>query len=136
VIVLETSILSLAFRRVSRAPRDPAVDHLIRLIEADESLAVPGIVLQELLSGVRSDAEVERLSLLMDGFPTLIASRSDHVRAADIRNFCLRSGIAAGTVDALIAAQTIGAGGALFTLDADFGRVARRSSLKLYAAPR
>jgi predicted nucleic acid-binding protein len=39
-------------------------------------------------------------------------------------------------VDALIAAQTIGAGGALFTLDADFGRVARRSSLELYAAPR
>jgi len=90
-----------------------------------------GIVLQELLSGVRRPAERERLKALLDPFPMLLADRDAHLLAARISRACRAKGVAAATVDCLIAAQTIASGASLLTADQDFVRIAVHSALRL-----
>ena len=134
MIVLDTSVLSQAFRRRRVAAEHPSATLLRQLIERDEPIAVPGVVLQELLSGVREDTEGRRLDRVLQPFPLLLASRDDHVAAAAIQTACRRHGLAASSIDCLIAAQTITSQAALFTLDADFRAIARHCALRLLTA--
>jgi len=72
VIVLDTSVLSLAFRRAHRNDDVPQpVLALRKWITDDISMAVPGIVLQELLSGVRRTEPFRKLRETMTGFSIL-----------------------------------------------------------------
>ena len=135
MIVLDTSVLSLAFRR-RHLGLPSASDirlEIERMIEQDWPLLVPGVVLQELLSGVREAAEFTRLRAVMGGFLVVTATIADHLAAANIANACRAKGIAASTIDCLIAAQAIGAGYSLFTLDEDFRRIATCCSLVLWS---
>jgi predicted nucleic acid-binding protein len=135
VIVLDTSILSLAFRRPQPVADSPPVTLLRKLIAGDVPLGVPGIVVQELLSGVRTERQFRTLRNALTGFPVLLATESHHFHAAEIFNSCRRHGIGCSTVDALIAALAVENGGMLFTADADFERIASCSELALFAAP-
>jgi predicted nucleic acid-binding protein len=134
VIVLDTSILSLAFRRRRRETDEEPLPlaALRKLIADDAPLAVPGIVLQELLSGVRSGEQFRKLQSAMAGFPLLLAGETHHVRAAQISNACRYHGVACSTIDALIAAQAIESNGRLFTTHADFRWIVAHSDLKLH----
>ncbi len=105
----------------------------IQLLEDDEPMAIPSIVLQEVLSGVRTDAAFEQLDQVLTGFPILFATRETHVAAARIRSRCRANGIAAATVDCLIAAHTILIEGELFTTDDDFKRIAKHNALRLFS---
>jgi predicted nucleic acid-binding protein len=132
VILVDTSVLSLAFRRRERPSPEPDCVQILRMhIEKDHSIAVPGIVLQELLSGVRTDIEFERLRNLMDGFPLILATREHHLDAARIANLCRQTGVAVSTIDCLIAAQAIKAESRLLTTDQDFARIASHCPLQL-----
>ena len=132
MILVDTSVLSLAFRRrIKTSPEPPFVQRLRRLVEEDQPVAVPGIVLQELLSGVRATNEFERLEDLMEGFPLILAAREHHIRAARIANTCRQAGITASTVDCLIAAMAIETKSQLLTSDEDFERMAPYCGLQL-----
>jgi len=134
VIVLDTCVLSLAFRRRQKVGDEPTrVKTLRRMIFEDWPLGVPGIVLQELLSGVRTKREFLALQTHLQGFPILLADENHHLRAAEIANACRAMGVACSTIDALIAAQTIAAAGQLFTTDRDFELVAPCCGLQLLA---
>jgi len=132
VILLDTSILSLAFRRRSPQVAHMAVAILERLIAEDQPMAVAGVVLQEILSGVRTPQEFDRLLEKMEGFQVVTAGVEDHLKAAQVANSCRRSGIASSAIDCLIAAQAINLGASLFTLDQDFGRMASCCDLNLF----
>jgi predicted nucleic acid-binding protein len=137
VIVLDTSVLSLVFRRRGPSDQEPwPVAELRKLIAEDAPLAVPGIILQELLSGVRSSEQFRKLQGAMAGFPILLANESHHLRAAQISNACRRQGVACSTIDALIATLTIAVDGQLLTTDADFARIAPHCGMKLCGLPR
>ena len=132
MIVLDTSVLSAAFRRRKRTQAEPyAATLLRRLIGEDAPVGIPGIVLQELLSGIRASDQFDRLTTITRGFAILTADREHHVLAARLSNACRRTGVAATTIDCLIAAQTIAADGRLFTLDRDFRLMAPHCGLKL-----
>ena len=133
MILIDTSVLSLAYRRrVKTSPEPPLVQTFRRLVEEDQPIAIPGIVLQELLSGVRTPSEFERLQELMEGFPLLIATHEHHVGAAKIANACHQAGIAASTVDCLIAAMAVAVKSQLLTGDDDFERMAPHCGLQLF----
>lgn len=136
MIVLDTSVLSLAYRRRPGAAEEhPAVQEFARLLDDDEAMAVPGVVLQELLSGVKGPAAFRKLDDIMSGFPLLLATRGTHVLAADLRSRCRSKGVAAGTVDCLIAAHAIEASGALLSVDDDFRNMAKHTEVRLYRLP-
>ncbi len=132
MIVLDTSVLSAVYRRrqvSSPAPR--VVRRFIELVESDAPLAIPGVVLQEILSVVKLETEFQKLDDLLSGFPLLLASRQTHVRAAQVRNLCRAGGVAAATVDCLITAHVLLGEAELMTLDEDFVRIARHTELRL-----
>ena len=96
---------------------------------------MPGVVLQEILSGVKDPAQGERIKALMEGYPLLLATREHHIEGANISNVCRKAGISAATIDCLIAAQCILLGGLLLTLDEDFKRISSCCGLRLYPIP-
>ena len=133
MIVLDTSLLSSVLRRRKRgASEDAAAVRLRELIVADQPMLVPGIVYQEILSGVPTEDQFLSLDSDLRGFPLALATREHHSEAARITNVCRSKGVQVGTADAIVAATAILARGALFTLDEDFRRVAQHCSLSLY----
>ncbi|MBI2357978.1 MAG: PIN domain-containing protein [Deltaproteobacteria bacterium] len=133
MILLDTSILSLAYRRRHRTePAPHAVEILRQLILDDAPLSIPGIVFQEVLSGVRTEAQFERLLRALETFPIITAEPKHHILAARNANACRRKGVATSTVDCLIAALATCSGASLFTLDEDFVRMAPICGLKLF----
>jgi len=132
MILVDTCVWSLAFRRrdASRAEA-PAARELRRLIEEDEPVSIPGIVLQELLSGLRDEAQLRKLLGALEGFPCRLASPSHHIAAARLLNRCRSEGVTVSAIDCLIAALCIQTGAALLTTDRDFERIADLSPLRL-----
>jgi predicted nucleic acid-binding protein len=136
VIVVDTSVWSLAFRRRARLGDEPKVVSLLRrMINDDQPLAKPGIVLQELLTGVRDVSQAMKLQGILDGFPLLLATKKHHVEAAKISTACRKGGVSAATVDCLIAAQCVCSDSPLLTTDEDFKQIARHVALKLFPIP-
>ena len=138
MIVVDTSVWSRAFRRSSTArPRDrsTAATVLEELIHQHQPVTLPGIVLQELLSGVRSERQFEQLRADLALFPVVLADEDDHVRAAEIMNSCRQSGLSVASIDALIAATAIGAGAELLTCDTDFQHIATCTALRVRLLP-
>jgi len=107
---------------------------LRRMIEESEPFALTGIVVAEVLQGLRRDAGViERFLAQWDmleprGFDTYRSAAAIY-RAAQGR----RKGITCGTIDTLIAAIALEHGASVFTLDRDFVRIARMTGLELYS---
>lgn len=133
MILVDTSVLSLAFRHRRRAQPEPRpVQIFRRMLLEDTPVAIPGIVLQEILSGVRTDIEFTRLQRLLGAFSILTAERQDHILAAQISNACRRKGLSMSAVDCLIAALATLREAFLFTLDEDFSRMAPICGLKLF----
>jgi predicted nucleic acid-binding protein len=131
VILLDTSVVSAALRRRKRGDREEAVAvRLAELLGGDDAVALPGIVFQELLSGVAQPGHRERvLKAVRDSFP--LATEGDHLKAADLVSEAARQGHALSTPDALIAAQAINRRAVLFTTDADFEALSGSSGLRL-----
>lgn len=133
-VVVDTCVWSLAFARHTPA-NTPAVVALRRLIEDLEEIVVPGVVLQELLQGLKSESAAARLHTVLEPFELVAGESDDFVRAASIHRACRSKGLAIATIDALIAAIALGRDAALFTTDADFERIAGVVPLRLLQIP-
>lgn len=129
-IVVDTSVWSLALRRKSYHP-SVAVENLTRCLEEGESLFLLGVILQELLQGLRRRDDFDRLQKRLEPFPLIDPRREDYVEAARLRNRCESRGVQAGTIDFLISAICIQNDCFLLTTDEDFKAIARHSTLKL-----
>ena len=133
MILLDTSVLSLAYRRRRTVEAEPRVVEVFRgMIREDVLLAIPGIVLQEVLTGVRSEAQFGRLERALKAFPIVSAEPQHHILAARIANSCRRKGVATSAVDCLIAALATSNDAFLFTLDKDFVRMAPICGMRLF----
>ncbi|HEV3416844.1 MAG TPA: PIN domain-containing protein [Pirellulales bacterium] len=131
MILLETSLLSLAYEKRS-GPEPRPVAALRQMVRWNLSLAVPGIVWQELLAGVRSEEQRELLKTHLAAFPILLASEGDHVAAARIAHDCRAKRIACSAVEALIAAHAVSGKASLFTLNPAFAPIARVAAFELF----
>jgi len=133
VIVLDTSVLSAVLRRRRKGDVEEALAaRVTSLLNSEEQVSVPGIVLQELLSGIAEQKQGERvLAAIRQSFPVVLATEGDHLKAADLTNLAARNGLALSTPDALIAAQAFNRRASLFTTDVDFPKVAALAGLRL-----
>lgn len=102
-------------------------------MSSDRPIGVPGIVLQEILSGLHSEKQFRELrAKLLGAFTILPASVDDHLEAARLKNVCVSKGTNVSGIDCLIAATAIAGGHELFAVDADFEAICRYSPLKLF----
>jgi predicted nucleic acid-binding protein len=132
VILVDTCAWSAALRR--RTPgRSALAERLTALVADEAALVIPGIVLQEVLSGLREDSQFPALLARLAPFPVLLAEKFDHLRAAEIATTCRRAGITVTAPGCLIAAQAIEREAALLTDDRDFVAMSRLVDLRLVA---
>lgn len=134
MILFDTSVLSRVLRRRRPGPDEERLQALFAdLMTSEEPLGLPGIVLQEVLSGMRSTKQFADLrDKLRSGLTLIPASAEDHVEAARLKNQCLRKGLNVSGIDCLIAATSIAGGHELFAVDGDFEAIAKHSPLRLF----
>jgi len=109
-----------------------SVELVKELMESEAPLGLPGIVLQEVLSGIASEKQFEDLKAkLLAAFSIVPATPQDHVDAARLKNHCARKGLNTSGIDCLIAASTMAGDHILFARDEDFSAISRHVPLKL-----
>ncbi|MDE0145180.1 MAG: PIN domain-containing protein [Nitrospira sp.] len=108
---------------------NPFVQAFRRHLTAEDGLFLIGNILQELLDGLRSGSQFQRLTKSMAPFPLLAHNRTTYIEAARLRRAFRAKGIPAGPVDCLIAAVCIEQGFPLLTADRDFLRISQDSEL-------
>lgn len=102
-------------------------------IEDGTPLFINGIILQEVLQGIRSTSHYQAVKTALRDFDFLATTPEIHEQAAEIFNRCQQKGITCQTIDSLIAAQAIEHDCALLTTDEDFQFIARHFPLELVA---
>ena len=111
-----------------------AGNELRLMIEEAVPFALTGVVIAEILQGLRRDARrIGRYLSLWEmleprGFST-------YSQAASISREGRSRGFSLTTIDTIIAAIAIEHGATLFTLDRDFTRIAQFTALRLHGLP-
>ncbi len=130
-LFVDTSVWSLALRRdVPR--RTPEVETLAEQLTSGGPVFTTGLVLQELLQGFAGPKARTVIIQRFAALPFLVPDRTDHVKAAELRNRCRRNGVQVGTIDALLSQLCIHHKLVMLTTDRDFGQVAQHSHLKVW----
>jgi predicted nucleic acid-binding protein len=133
--LVDTSVWSLALRRQRRdltAGEKSVVNELADLTREGRARII-GLIRQELLSGIRTPAQYEKLRVALRAFPDEPIATPDYEGAAGASNACRAKGIAASLVDALICQIAISREWNVFTTDPDFKNYATALPLKLHA---
>jgi predicted nucleic acid-binding protein len=129
VILVDSS----AWIEFQRATGSPAHLRLRTAIEADEQLAITGVVILEILAGARDENQARDLRRLLDRCSFLaLEEPSDHEAAAALYRACRRGGKTIRRLpDCLIAAVAIRTGAELLHQDGDFDAIALHAPLTI-----
>jgi len=130
-ILVDTSIWSLALRRQSVVVNPEAIV-VKTLIEQEEDIYLLGIILQEVLQGIKNPKDFHALKDYFEAFSLIELTRENYIKAAELKNRLMKKGKQISTIDALIASAAISYGCYLFTTDKDFEHIAQHSLLKLF----
>jgi predicted nucleic acid-binding protein len=133
-VLVDTSVWSLALRRsVADLNRNESTSgaELQELIR-EARVRLIGPVRQELLSGIREEAQYVRLRDGLRAFPDEHLVTEDYEIAARLSNQCRRDGTAGSAIDFLICAAALRRKWEIFTTDPDFGAYAKAVSIQLY----
>ena len=107
------------------------IDELI----GDNRVYINGIVLAELLTGARSPAEFDRLTVALAGLK-LVASDRDSFQSAGRNGFALKKkGVSVPLSDIIIATDCIDHGLVLIEADRHYAAIAAHLPLKRHARP-
>ncbi|HLP18211.1 MAG TPA: PIN domain-containing protein [Bacteroidota bacterium] len=128
--LIDTSVWSEALRR-KKVSIHSGETTLSRLIAAESEIIVIGIVLQEILSGIKDKKLFTEIQSILSDFPYIETERQDYIFAAELRNSLKAKGIHAGSFDFLIASMAIRHDLLLVTTDKDFQHIAAYSKLRI-----
>jgi predicted nucleic acid-binding protein len=117
-VIIDTSVWSLALRR-NQPASSPVVAELIELIREVRGQMI-GSVRQELLSGIKSHVQFQKLRNHLRAFPDLDITTRDYESAAEYFNVCRGKGIQGSNTDFLICAIAVRYKMPIFTTDEDF----------------
>ena len=128
---MDTSVWSEALRRVKKKIESDVVREFRSLIQ-EHRVDIIGPIRQEVLSGLREDAQFEKLEKHLAAFPDLPLTTDDYVTAAKFFNTCRGKGIQGSNTDFLISAVAMRRQLAIFTTDKDFALFAKRLPIVLH----
>jgi len=101
-VVVDTSVWSLALRR-GTPPEDPQVGKFSAILNEGGDVVLLGVVLQEVLQGIRRRADFDKVRSHLEAFPLLSLDRYDYLTAAELRNLCASR---AGSTQAQLTARS------------------------------
>jgi tRNA(fMet)-specific endonuclease VapC len=125
MVVVDTSIWISFFNRPTSVEKHALDDLLDR-----DNVVLVGVVLTELLQGVRSKTERDTLHDLLSALPYLEMTFETWLSAGDLSSLLLRKGRTLGFSDLLIAALAQQHSYPVYSLDQGFGHI---PGLSLYA---
>jgi predicted nucleic acid-binding protein len=116
-----------------RGVNSPHRRMLHRLIEDEEDISITGIILAEILQGIKEDRDFQRMRDYLLEFPVYEPrSKETYLAAARIYRDCRKRGrTARKTVDCIIAAICIENNLALLHKDIDFDRIGACAGLRV-----
>jgi predicted nucleic acid-binding protein len=134
IVLVDTPVWSLALRRKPEqlSPRERQLVETLAELIREGRVQLLGPVRQELLSGIREEAQFRKLRDSLRAFPEHPFEAEDYEEAAHMNNRCRAQGIAGSAVDFLICAAAQRRGWTIFTTDHDFTSYASVLSLRLY----
>jgi predicted nucleic acid-binding protein len=137
-VLVDTSVWSLAFRRNSESlsTRERFLVTELSEVIREGRARVIGLVRQELLSGIKTLEQYEKLKLYLRSFPDEALDTSDYEEAAKAGNRCRTKGVVVSIVDILLCAVAIKRRWSIFTTDPDFFNYAKALPLRLHESRR
>jgi predicted nucleic acid-binding protein len=128
LILVDTSVWIDFFR----GRNTPEALYLFQAIENEEDLCTCGAILQEVLQGIREDADHAKTKDYLLSLVYLPVGKARHLDAADIYRRARRRGeTLSKPIDCVIAACAIRQSTPLLERDNDFDAIARHVPLKL-----
>jgi predicted nucleic acid-binding protein len=131
-VIVDTSVWSLALRR-DKPESNTTVNEFRRLI-LDHRVQMVGPIRQEILSGIRSESQFNKLKKHLESFPDLPAITEDYVTAAKYFNRCRSKGLQGSSTDFLICAMANRNKSSIFTADKDFELFSNHIKIILHKA--
>ncbi len=135
MVLVDTPVWSLALRRRPEQLSDDETQSTQVLSELirEGRVQVLGPIRQELLSGIREEAQFRKLRGYLRAFPEHPLEGEDYEEAAQMSNRCRTRGIAGSAVDFLLCAAAHRRNWAILTTDHDFQNYARVVPLRLHS---
>ncbi len=110
----------------------PHVDSLNELLRVQPYVCICGIILTEVLQGIRSDAQYRKTKAYLGALNSLSMPETVFVRAAELYRTLRKKGVTIRSpVDCMIASVAIENGIPLLHNDRDFDHIAKNSALKV-----
>ena len=131
-VLVDTSVWSLALRRGKQSIAAQAQE--LRQLIQDHRVHVIGPIRQEILSGIRSESQFNKLKKHLESFPDLPILTDDYVRAAKFFNMCRSKGIQGTNTDFLICTVAVRNNLSIFTTDKDFKLFSKHIKITLHQA--
>lgn len=133
-VIVDTSVWSIALRRRvgNLSPQQRQIEEDLSHLVRQGRVRLLGPIRQELLSGIRAQAQYARLRADLRAFDDVPLTVEDYEEAARACNHCRARGVAGSAVDFLICAAAIRRDWRIFTTDADFHRYAKHLPLRLH----
>lgn len=133
-VLVDTPVWSLALRRARQDLIPPQLNLRNALAELihEGRVVMIGPIRQELLSGIREQAQSDRLRDELRSFKDLPLQTAYYERAAQMSNACRGNGVASSSVDMLICSVAHHLNLAIFTIDLEYERYAEILGLRLF----
>ncbi|HVK83954.1 MAG TPA: PIN domain-containing protein [Kofleriaceae bacterium] len=132
-VIVDTTIWSQALRRRDRVTNHPVVVELTKLVQ-EGRVTMMGAIRQELLSGLKSEAQFVRLRDALRPFDDVQLEPDDYEEGARCFNRCMQRGVQGSNTDFLLCAVALRRDLSVFTSDRDFLRYAAVLGVRLHAA--
>jgi hypothetical protein len=129
-VLVDTSVWSEALRRRRKAESDVVWE--FRSLILEHRVDIVGPIRQEVLSGLREDAQFEKLEKHLEAFPDIPLETADHVMAAKFFNTCRAKGVQGSNTDFLICAVAVRRQRVIYTTDKDFPMFAKHLPIMLH----
>ena len=133
MVLVDTPVWSLALRRRPEhlgAQEQQLTQALAELIR-EGRVQILGPIRQELLSGLREEAQFRKLRDYLRAFQEHPLEMADYEEAAHMNNRCRARGITGSAIDFLICAAAHRRGWTILTTDRDFQNYASALPLRL-----
>jgi predicted nucleic acid-binding protein len=134
-VLVDTSLWSLALRRKAQdlSTREASLVNELGELIREGRTRILGLIRQELLSGIKTSEQYEKLRVTLRAFEDESVDTSDYEAAAKASNQCRSKGVAVSVVDALLCAIGSERNWPIFTTDPDFSNYANVLPIKLHA---
>jgi predicted nucleic acid-binding protein len=128
MILVDTSVWIDHFKNLNT----PEAVLLQQLLDRNEDLCTCGIILTEVLQGIRDDAQYQKTRRYFNSLIYLPTGRAVYLTAAEIFRIARKSGeTIRRTADCIIAACALAGSAVLLERDTDFDVLAKHSRLQL-----